>query len=246
MCATRAPFSFNKNENASGNNFLYDETQALRCLSSLSLHTFSAFWLRSSVVSVLLSLISETWSISPAEWLGRFLKPIWLSRSVVFVFEQAFSCALACELQKALERDLGIAVYPLSVAGFLIFFHTIPCVHRRTIIPRSTPPLIFFLSFVYLSIFLFEHSFNFCLQRFIRAPHAHVDGHLKFVFVWHYQRCCYKKKASWKRSTQFLDCLFGAFQHGCLLNHPKYIWLLWQWSNTDTLTEVKVKNSHMI
>ena len=37
-----------------------------------------AFWLRSSVLSVLLSLISETWSVSPAEWLGRFLKPIYL------------------------------------------------------------------------------------------------------------------------------------------------------------------------
>ena len=30
-----------------------------------NLHTFSAFWLRSSVVSVLLSLISEIWDICP-------------------------------------------------------------------------------------------------------------------------------------------------------------------------------------
>ena len=30
-----------------------------------NLHTFSAFWLRSSVVSVLLSLISEIWTICP-------------------------------------------------------------------------------------------------------------------------------------------------------------------------------------
>ena len=84
-------------------------------LFSLLLHTFSAFWLRSSVVSVLLSLISETGSISPAEWLGRFLKPFWLTEVI---------CLFACKgqfgrLRSSFDyhkRDLGIAVFP-RVAG---------------------------------------------------------------------------------------------------------------------------------
>ena len=38
---------------------------SLSGVALVSPHTFSAFWLRSSVVSVLLSLISEIWSISP-------------------------------------------------------------------------------------------------------------------------------------------------------------------------------------
>ena len=51
----------------------------IQCLSILYhyiiFHTFSAFWLRSSVVSVLLSLISETVSNAYNWWLGIFMKP---------------------------------------------------------------------------------------------------------------------------------------------------------------------------
>ena len=38
---------------------------SLSGVALVSPHTFSAFWLRSSVVSVLLSLISEIWTICP-------------------------------------------------------------------------------------------------------------------------------------------------------------------------------------
>ena len=40
------------------------------------LHTFSAFWLRSSVVSVLLSLISEIWDIFPNRLIRKISEAI--------------------------------------------------------------------------------------------------------------------------------------------------------------------------
>ena len=43
----------------------------------LYLHTFSAFWLRSSVVSVLLSLISEIWDIIPNRLIRKIYAAIW-------------------------------------------------------------------------------------------------------------------------------------------------------------------------
>ena len=54
---------------------LFPETYGL---SISFFHTFSAFWLRSSVVSVLLSLISETWSISPNRLIRKISEATWL------------------------------------------------------------------------------------------------------------------------------------------------------------------------
>ncbi len=75
-------------------------------------HTFSAFWLRSSVVSVLLSLISETWDIFPNRLIRKISVAIWFS----YVLDSFLYARLASRLWIIYKRDLSIAV-PLRVAG---------------------------------------------------------------------------------------------------------------------------------
>jgi len=84
---------------------------------SFFLHTFSAFWLRSSVVSVLLSLISETWGISPDRLIRKISEAIWsIELWLIFVSSLWSAC---WQTLLYLKRDPSIAV-PLGVAGIII------------------------------------------------------------------------------------------------------------------------------
>ena len=89
------------------------------------LHTFSAFWLRSSVVSVLLSLISEIRTKCPVPiWLGTFMKPS--DRSLLWILS-SWGCPLCSACRQTLcasKRDLGIAVPP-RVAGIPFYILTL-------------------------------------------------------------------------------------------------------------------------
>ena len=79
---------------------------------------FSAFWLRSSVVSVLISLIADTWFIEP------------LSIRSIFPggFPYAQLAGQGCQL------DLGVALKPLSSSPLL---HYLTLLHIHHIYPNS-------------------------------------------------------------------------------------------------------------
>ena len=94
-------------------------------------HTFSAFWLRSSVVSVLLSLISETEAPLPYENQDDFC-----SRGPAAV---AGACAAPHALRIRTVRGLGIAVPP-SCRGRASPSGGWPSPHYRPTAPSTTRP----------------------------------------------------------------------------------------------------------
>uniref|UniRef100_A0A2C9U0P8 Uncharacterized protein n=1 Tax=Manihot esculenta TaxID=3983 RepID=A0A2C9U0P8_MANES len=74
--------------------------------TSLKLIPFSAFWLRSSVVSVLISLISDTWAIGPHDIKLLFL---WGGSITVACYWGSRSSPLRCTTARAWRTHQCIA-----------------------------------------------------------------------------------------------------------------------------------------